>query len=142
MTKKEMQAKLLRYKGVGVKVITVTGFTSYFFYEDFENQDGTINCGIDRAYKHFSHNEHLIFYSNKWAKQVEFKDYLIHYKKLQQLAEAYPENPIIHNQLVSFEEFITERLMKFAGFSQRTAKRQILRNSISFNKFTEKVIAL
>lgn len=140
MTKKEMRAKLLRYEGVGVKVTTVTGFTNYFFYENFENEDGSVNYGIDRAYSHFSHNEHLVFYSNKWAKQIEFKEYLVQYKELQCIAADFPDNKTIYNHLICFEEFITERLMKFTGCSRRTAKRQILRNSISFNKFTEKVM--
>ncbi len=138
MTKKEMRTKLLRYDGIGVKVTTLTGCTNYFFYENYIDAKGQPNDGISRAYKHFTHGEHLVFYSTKWAQQLEFKEYLILYHKLQKVVDEYPDNRTIQEHYEHYEDFIVKRLMKYTGFSERRAKRQILRNSISFNKFTGK----
>lgn len=56
LTKSSMRNLLLRRKGIGVKVITVTGESFFFFYEDFDDSKG-----ITRARKHFRFNEHLVF---------------------------------------------------------------------------------
>lgn len=139
MTKNEMRAKLLHHVGIGVRVTTITGFTNYFFYEDFEDEYGNVHRGIDRAYKHFCHNDSLVFYSNVWAEQEEFKEYLKHFNRLKRIAAEYPKNEMVQYQLENFEEFIVHQLMKFTGFSQRKARSQILRNSISYSKFKGKV---
>lgn len=140
MKKKEMISKLLRYNGIGVRVTTITGFTDYLFYEDFSDEEGNVNDGISRAYKHFSHGEQLAFYSNKWAKQIMFKQYLKHYYALEKIALLHPDNNAIQEKCDQFHEFLVKTLVQYTGFSDKKAKRQILFNSISFNKFNEKVV--
>lgn len=140
MKKKEMISKLLRYNGIGVRVTTITGFTDYLFYEDFSDEEGNVNDGISRAYKHFSHGEQLVFYSNKWAKQIMFKQYLKHYYALEKIALLYPDDNAIQEKCDQFHEFLVKTLVLYTGFSDKKAKRQILFNSISFNKFNEKVV--
>lgn len=139
MKKKEMISKLLRYNGIGVRVTTITGFTDYLFYEDFTDEEGNVNDGISRVYKHFSHGEQLVFYSNKWAKQIMFKQYLKHYYALEKTALLYPDDNAIQEKCDQFHEFLVETLVRYTGFSDRKAKRQILLNAISYNKFKEKV---
>ena len=139
MKKKEMMSKLLLYNGIGVRVITITGFTDYLFYEDFTDEEGNVNDGISRVYKHFSHGEQLVFYSNKWAKQIMFKQYLKHYYALEKTALLYPDDNAIQEKCDQFHEFLVETLVRYTGFSDRKAKRQILLNAISYNKFKEKV---
>lgn len=46
MTKVELLAKLKKYKGVGVEVVTASGNEIFYFYEDLED-----STGIDRAMK-------------------------------------------------------------------------------------------
>lgn len=140
MKKKEMISKLLRYNGIGVRVITITGFTDYLFYEDFTDEEGNVNDGISRVYKHFSHGEQLVFYSNKWAKQIMFKQYLKHYYALEKIAILYPDDNDIQEKCDQFHEFLVKTLVRYTGFSDRKAKRQILLNAISYNKFKEKVV--
>lgn len=140
MKKKEMISKLLRYNGIGVRVTTITGFTDYLFYEDFSDEEGNVNDGISRAYKHFSHGEQLVFYSNKWAKQIMFKQYLKHYYALEKIAMLYPDDNDIQEKCDQFHEFLVKTLVRYTGFSDKKAKRQILFNSICFNKFNEKVV--
>lgn len=140
MKKIEMISKLLRYNGVGVRVTTITGFTDYLFYEDFADKEGNVNDGINRAYKHFSHGEQLVFYSNKWAKQRMFKQYLKHYYALEKTALLYPDDNDIQEKCDQFHEFLIKTLVQYTGFSDRKAKRQILLNAISYNKFKEKVV--
>lgn len=140
MKKKEMISKLLRYNGIGVRVITITGFTDYLFYEDFTDEEGNVNDGISRVYKHFSHGEQLVFYSNKWAKQIMFKQYLKHYYALEKIALLYPDDNDIQEKCDQFHEFLVKTLVRYTGFSDRKAKRQILLNAISYNKFKEKVV--
>lgn len=139
MKKKEMISKLLRYNGIGVRVTTITGFTDYLFYEDFTDEEGNVNDGISRVYKHFSHGEQLVFYSNKWAKQIMFKQYLKHYYALEKTALLYPDDNDIQEKCDQFHEFLVKTLVRYTGFSDRKAKRQILLNAISYNKFKEKV---
>lgn len=134
-----MISKLLRYNGIGVRVTTITGFTDYLFYEDFTDEEGNVNDGISRVYKHFSHGEQLVFYSNKWAKQIMFKQYLKHYYALEKTALLYPDDNAIQEKCDQFHEFLVETLVRYTGFSDRKAKRQILLNAISYNKFKEKV---
>lgn len=55
LTKSDMSDLLLKQNGCGVKVISTTGESSFFFYEDL---DGT--KGIDRA-KYVHQNAHVIF---------------------------------------------------------------------------------
>lgn len=140
MKKKEMISKLLRYNGIGVRVTTITGFTDYLFYEDFTDEEGNVNDGISRAYKHFSHGEQLVFYSNKWAKQIMFKQYLKHYYALEKTDLLYPDDNAIQEKCDQFHEFLVKTLVRYTGFSDRKAKRQILLNAISYNKFKEKVV--
>lgn len=140
MKKSEMISKLLRHNGVGVRVTTITGFTDYLFYEDFSDEEGNVNDGISRAYKHFSHGEQLVFYSNKWAKQIMFKQYLKHYYALEKIAMLYPDDNAIQEKCDQFHEFLVKTLVRYTGFSDRKAKRQILLNAISYNKFKEKVV--
>lgn len=140
MKKKEMISKLLRYNGIGVRVTTITGFTDYLFYEDFTDEEGNVNDSISRAYKHFSHGEQLVFYSNKWAKQIMFKQYLKHYYALEKIAMLYPDDNDIQEKCDQFHEFLVKTLVRYTGFSDRKAKRQILLNAISYNKFKEKVV--
>ena len=140
MKKNEMISKLLRYNGIGVRVTTITGFTDYLFYEDFSDEEGNVNDGISRAYKHFSHGEQLVFYSNKWAKQIMFKQYLKHYYALEKIALLYPDDNDIQEKCDQFHEFLVKTLVRYTGFSDRKAKRQILLNAISYNKFKEKVV--
>ena len=140
MKKKEMISKLLRYNGIGVRVTTITGFTDYLFYVDFSDEEGNVNDGISRAYKHFSHGEQLVFYSNKWAKQIMFKQYLKHYYALEKIALLYPDDNDIQEKCDQFHEFLVKTLVRYTGFSDRKAKRQILLNAISYNKFKEKVV--
>lgn len=140
MKKKEMISKLLRYNGIGVRVTTITGFTDYLFYEDFSDEEGNVNDGISRAYKHFSHGEQLVFYSNKWAKQIMFKQYLKHYYALEKIALLYPDDNDIQEKCDQFHEFLVKTLVRYTGFSDRKAKQQILLNAISYNKFKEKVV--
>lgn len=140
MKKKEMISKLLRYNGIGVRVTTITGFTDYLFYEDFSDEEGNVNDGISRAYKHFSHGEQLVFYSNKWAKKIMFKQYLKHYYALEKIALLYPDDNDIQEKCDQFHEFLVKTLVRYTGFSDRKAKRQILLNAISYNKFKEKVV--
>ena len=140
MKKKEMISKLLRYNGIGVRVTTITGFTDYLFYEDFSDEEGNVNDGISRAYKHFSHGEQLVFYSNKWAKQIMFKQYLKHYYALEKIALLYPDDNDIQEKCDQFHEFLVKTLVRYTGFSDRKAKRQIFLNAISYNKFKEKVV--
>lgn len=140
MKKKEMISKLLRYNGIGVRVTTITGFTDYLFYEDFSDEEGNVNDGISRAYKHFSHGEQLVFYSNKWAKQIMFKQYLKHYYALEKVALLYPDDNDIQEKCDQFHEFLVKTLVRYTGFSDRKTKRQILLNAISYNKFKEKVV--
>ena len=140
MKKKEMLSQLLRYNGLGVRVTTITGFTDYLFYEDFSDEEGNVNDGISRAYKHFSHGEQLVFYSNKWAKQIMFKQYLKHYYALEKIALLYPDDNAIQEKCDQFHEFLVKTLVQYTGFSDKKAKRRILFNSISFNKFNEKVV--
>lgn len=135
-----MISKLLRYNGIGVRVTTITGFTDYLFYEDFSDEEGNANDGISRAYKHFSHGEQLVFYSNKWAKQIMFKQYLKHYYALEKIALLYPDDNDIQEKCDQFNEFLVKTLVRYTGFSDRKAKRQILLNAISYNKFKEKVV--
>ena len=135
-----MISKLLRYNGIGVRVITITGFTDYLFYEDFTDEEGNVNDGISRVYKHFSHGEQLVFYSNKWAKQIMFKQYLKHYYALEKIALLYPDDNDIQEKCDQFHEFLVKTLVRYTGFSDRKAKRQILLNAISYNKFKEKVV--
>ena len=113
MKKKEMISKLLRYNGIGVRVTTITGFTDYLFYEDFTDEEGNVNDGISRAYKHFSHGE---------------------------TALLYPDDNAIQEKCDQFHEFLVKTLVRYTGFSDRKAKRQILLNAISYNKFKEKVV--
>lgn len=134
-----MVSKLLRQNGVGVRVVTITGYIDYFFYEDFIDEKGQLNDGISRAYKHFSRGEHLVFYSNKWARQIQFKEYLEHYYALEKIADQYPNDVAIQKNYNQFHDFLVKTLVRYTGFSVRKAKRQILRNSISFNKFIGKV---
>ena len=140
MKKSKMISKLLRYNGVGVRVTTITGFTDYLFYEDFSDEEGNVNDGLSRAYKHFSHGEQLVFYSNKWAKQIMFKQYLKHYYALEKIAMLYPDDNDIQEKCDQFHEFLVKTLVRYTGFSDRKAKRQILLNAISYNKFKEKVV--
>lgn len=140
MKKKEMISKLLRYNGIGVRVTTITGFTDYLFYEDFSDEEGNVNDGLSRAYKHFSHGEQLVFCSNKWAKQIMFKQYLKHYYALEKIAILYPDDNDIQEKCDQFHEFLVKTLVRYTGFSDRKAKRQILLNAISYNKFKEKVV--
>lgn len=140
MKKSEMISKLLRHNGVGVRVTTITGYIDYLFYEDFTDEEDKVNDGISRAYKHFSHGEQLVFYSNKWAKQITFKHYLKHYFSVEKNAMLYPYDNAVQEKCDQFLDFLVKTLIQYTGFSARKAKRQILCNSVSFNKFKEKVV--
>lgn len=141
MTKKEMRNALLRKPGIGVKVTTISNEVFFFFFEDVETHDGEVHNGIDKARKHFRYGEHLVFYTCKWAQQNEFKDYLTHYYELCKIREDYPDNAFVQEKFEAYEESLVELLQMYTGFSERKARGQILKNSISFNKFTGKVVA-
>lgn len=130
LTKSDMSDLLLKQNGCGVKVISTTGESSFFFYEDL---DGT--KGIDRA-KYVHQNAHVIFFTNKWAQQYAFAKYMDHYKQLRNVAQKYPHDKNIQQILENFQDFLVAKLKKYTGFSTQEAKRQILRQKISFNKFT------
>lgn len=132
LTKSSMRNLLLRRKGIGVKVITVTGESFFFFYEDFDDSKG-----ITRARKHFRFNEHLVFFTNKWAQQSAFAEYMDHYKKLLSIAENYPDDIAVQETFQNYKNFVIARLRQYTGFSTRKAAKQVLEQRISFNKFTE-----
>lgn len=130
LSKSSMRNLLLRRKGIGVKVITITGESFYFFYEDFDD-----NKGITRARKHFRFNEHLVFFTNKWAQQSAFAEYMDHYKKLLSIAENYPDDSAVQETFQTYRDFVISRLRQYTGFSTRKAAKQVLEQRISFNKF-------
>lgn len=131
LSKNSMRNLLLRRKGIGVKVITVTGESFYFFYEDFDD-----NKGITRAKKHFRFNEHLVFFTSKWAQQSAFAEYMDHYIKLLTIAENYPDDIAVQENFQNYKNFVIARLRQYTGFSTRKAAKQVLEQRISFNKFT------
>lgn len=131
LTKSSMRNLLLRRKGIGVKVITVTGESFFFFYEDFDDSKG-----ITRARKHFRFNEHLVFFTNKWAQQTAFAEYMDHYMKLLAIAENYPDDIAVQETFQNYKNFVIARLRQYTGFSAKKAEKQVLQQRISFNKFT------
>lgn len=131
LTKSSMRNLLLRRKGIGVKVITVTGESFFFFYEDFVDSKG-----ITRAKKHFRFNEHLVFFTSKWAQQTAFAEYMDHYMKLLAIAENYPDDIAVQETFQNYKNFVIARLRQYTGFSTRKATKQVLEQRISFNKFT------
>lgn len=133
MTKNEMRAILLRRTGVGVEVTTITGDVYYLFYEDFENDNG-----VERAQKHLCRGEKLVFFSNLWAQQSQFKEYMDHYKELCAIERKDPENPALEGMQM-FKRFITKRLMAWTGCSYKAAKMQIFLKVINYSSFTGRV---
>lgn len=131
LSKSSMRNLLLRRKGIGVKVITITGENFYFFYEDFDDSKG-----ITRAKKHFRFNEHLVFFTNKWAQQSAFAEYMDHYKKLLSISENYPEDVGVQETFLNYRDFVIARLRQYTGFSSKKAAKQVLEQHISFNKFS------
>lgn len=131
LTKSSMRNLLLRRKGIGVKVITVTGESFFFFYEDFDDSKG-----ITRAKKHFRFNEHLVFFTSKWAQQTAFAEYMDHYMKLLAIAENYPDDIAVQETFQNYKNFVIARLRQYTGFSAKKAEKQVLQQRISFNKFT------
>ena len=143
MTKKEMQTKLCLHNGVGVEVTDQNG-TFYYFYENFEGDDG-----ISRAYRHFNHGEKLCFYSTIWAKQTQFKEYMELYKKMVDLAneaeKAYAEAPESTEAEKSFDEaykrefdymmFLCKKLIEWTDCNFHEAKKQVIVNSIRWSSF-------
>lgn len=69
-----------------------------------------------------------------------FKQYLKHYYALEKIALLYPDDNDIQEKCDQFHEFLVKTLVRYTGFSDRKAKRQILLNAISYNKFKEKVV--
>lgn len=136
MNKQKMKSLLTRYNGVGVKVITNDNQVDYYFYQDLKNSKG-----IDRAYADFhkNHNIRLTFYSNKWAMQYSFMEYLDHYLKLQKLALKNSDDIFLQTKYKKYQEFLIKILQKYTNFSIEKATEQVLKPSISFNKFKESV---
>lgn len=137
MDKQKMKYLLTRYNGVGVKVTTKDNEVYYYFYEDFE-----YSSGIDRAYEDFlkKPNVRLVFYSNKWAIQYTFKEYLEYYNKLRKLVQENREDVFLQKQCKKYQEFLIKTLQKYTDFSFEKATEQVLNYSISFNKFKENII--
>lgn len=136
MNKQKMKSLLTRYNGVGVKVTTNDNQVDYYFYQDLKN-----NKGIDRAYADFyqKHNIRLTFYSNKWAMQYSFMEYLDYYLKLQKLALKNSDDIFLQTKYKKYQEFLIKILQKYTNFSIEKATEQVLKPSISFNKFKESV---
>ena len=114
LTKSSMRNLLLRRKGIGVKVITVTGESFFFFYEDFDESKG-----ITRARKHFRFNEHLVFFTSKWAQQSAFAEYMDHYKKLLSIAENYPDDIVVQETFQNYKNFVIARLRQYTDVYKR-----------------------
>lgn len=121
MTKNEMKTKLILNKGVGVEVTDSNG-TFYYFYEDFEGDDG-----ISRAYKHFRNGEKLVFFSSRWAKQTQFKEYMEHFRGMEQGTEKQ----------VNYLTFLADKLSQWSSLDKQTAAKQIIMNQVQYSAFTE-----
>lgn len=143
MTKNEMRTKLCLHDGVGVEV-TDSMSTVYYFYENFANDDG-----ISRAYKHFNHGEKLTFYSSTWAKQSQFKDYMILYNRMVEIAniadrelQEHPQSErsekrfiAAHERQLNYLGFLCKRLSEWTKCSFDEAKKQIITNQIHYSNF-------
>lgn len=138
-----MKTKLCLNDGVGVEVTDEHG-TFYYFYENFKDDDG-----ISRAYRHFNHGEKLVFYTPTWAKQVQFKQYMLLYKNLVENADAaekayemYPESKELESEFdktykrqFDYMMFLCKTLMDWTGCDFNSAKRQINTDQISWLSF-------
>lgn len=136
MDKQQMRYLLTRYNGVGVKVTTNDHKVYYYFYEDFKDSNG-----MDRVREYFKQktNIRLTFYSNKWAMQSSFMEYLDYYIKLQKLASENSDDVFLQIKYKKYQEFLIEILQKYTNFSVEKATEQVLKPSISINKFKESV---
>ena len=143
MTKDEMRTKLCLHDGVGVEV-TDSMSTVYYFYQNFANDDG-----ISRAYKHFNHGEKLTFYSSTWAKQSQFKDYMILYNRMVEIAniadrelQEHPQSEkaekrftVAHERQLKYLGFLCKKLIEWTKCSFDEAKKQIITNQIHYSNF-------
>lgn len=145
MNKDEMMKKTALYDGVGLEVTDPNG-TSYYFYENFEGDDG-----ISRAYRHFNKGEKLVFYSQTWARQTYFKQYMETYKKLVEESnnaeKDFFANPYSINAENTFKEayfkqieylfVMCRRLIDWTKCDFESAKKQIITDTVLYSRISE-----
>lgn len=145
MTREEMKTKLCLANGMGVEVTDNNG-TFYYFYEAFGNDFE--DC-INRIYKHFNHGESLVFYTNKWARQTQFKEYMSLYlqmvKQADEAMDAYEADPMNEEKEKAFDAaykrefnymaFLVKEYIEWANVDIQTAKKHIITNQVHYSKF-------
>lgn len=108
MTKNEMRTNLCLHNGVGVEVNGVC-----YFYE------GNVKEAISRAYAH-SNGKQMTFYSQTWARQSQFKEYMELYKKTRNKT-MFP--------------FLVKTLIEWTGCNADQAESQITNDAIHWSAF-------
>ena len=108
MTKNEMRTKLCLHNGVGVELNGVC----YFYAGDAKE-------AISMAYAH-SHGKQMTFYSQTWARQNQFKEYMELYKKT-------------HSE--SMLPFLIKTLISWTGCNADQAESQITSGTIRWSAF-------
>lgn len=135
MRRKNMRAMLLRRTGAGVKVTTVTGDVTYLFCpaDSFEN-------AVEVIQHRFHHGEKLEFFSTEWARKTQFKEYMVHYNYLYELAWETPDEDYGFDAWKAYKKFLIRTLMDWTGCSRMAAVMQVSTNIIC-SKFKGTVAA-
>lgn len=142
MTKNEMRTKLILNDGIGVEAINENGESHFYFYENFEDDT------ISRIYRHFP-NEQLVFYSQTWAKQLQFKEYMQLYGEMVEFAnqaeKEYEADPLSKEKEQSFNEaykrefnymmFLASKLIEWTNCSFDEAKKQVITGQVHYLRF-------
>lgn len=144
MDKVEMRKRLLSESGIGVMIKDERG-RHYLFYQDYINDDAR-----SRAIRHLKNdNTEIKFYSVKWARKSQFKEYMQLYSNMVKLAniaekeyKAQPDSGraayrfnYTYDRQFNFLKFLCNTLVKWTGCSFDHAKRQIICEQVDYECF-------